>query len=204
MKTNLFTRLFEFFTNKKRKKDVIIIFVGDLVLETLQNKYREWIEKCDMLYIHTDMSQVQMYEKYESLICLYVGDSTENNCGKRDFESGKPYATNHKELIFSQINKHKYRKIILISTLRFSSACGVSTELYAELFQQNYKTYFIGIKPFLFEGVNSLSNYDKATTELSKYNLEQIVLIDSNNDSNRLSFPTSITDKIAELVDYQL
>lgn len=204
MKTNLFIRLFEFFANIRSQKNVNIIFIGDLVLETLHTNYSKWIKECDMLYIHTDMSQVQMYEKYEKLKCQYVGDSTENNCGKRDFESGRTYAKNHKKLIFGEINKQKYRKIILISTLRYSSACGISTELYIELVQKKLKTYFIGIKPFTFEGVNSLSNYEKATSEITKYNPEHTIFIDPNDDSNKLSFPTDITGRIAELVDKQM
>lgn len=204
MNTKLFLRIFEFFTSKKKQKSVIIIFVGDLVLETLENKYDDWIEKCNLLYIHTDMRQLRLYEKYEKLKCLYIGDSAQNNCGKREFESGKTYARNHKELIRTQINKYKFNKIIIISTLRFSSACGISTELYTGLVQPNYMTYFIGIKPFLFDGINSLNNYYKATIDLETHNNEHVVLIDSMNDTANASFLTSITDKIAELVDSQL
>jgi len=96
-------------------------------LESLQKTYKEWIRKSEMIYIHTDMSQLQMYENYDKLKKLFVGDSAENNCGKRDFESGKMYASKNKNRILQSISNHKSRKIIVISTLRYSSACGIST-----------------------------------------------------------------------------
>ncbi len=204
MKTNLFTRLINFITDKLKSKSTVIVFVGDLVLESLQKTYKEWIRKSEMIYIHTDMSQLQMYENYDKLKKLFVGDSAENNCGKRDFESGKMYASKNKNRILQSISNHKSRKIIVISTLRYSSACGISTELFTEFINHNMNTYFIGIKPFSFEGLNALNNFDKANLVLKKYYPEHVDLIDSNLESKKSDFPGSITVKIIELVDKHL
>ena len=162
MKTNLFTRLLNFITYKLKRKSTVIVFVGDLVLESLEKTYEKWIRKSEMIYIHTDMSQFQMYENYDKLKFLFVGDSAENNCGKRDFKSGKMYASKNKNRILESISNYRSRKIIIISTLRYSSACGISTELFTEFINHNTNTYFIGIKPFSFEGINALTNFDNA------------------------------------------
>jgi cell division GTPase FtsZ len=186
------------------QKPVLVIFIGDLVLETLHNKYREWTRKSDLLYIHTDMSQVKMYEKFKKLKSLYVGDTTKNNCGKRDFDNGRAYAEKHDDQIFSEIDNRKYRKIVVVSTLKYSSACGISTELYARLIQKCYDIFFIGIKPFIFEGINSFNNYEKAIKILSINNFKNIDLIDPNDESNNLSFPSGIIGTIINLIDKQL
>ena len=204
MKTNLFTRLLNFITYKLKRKSTVIVFVGDLVLESLEKTYEKWIKKSELIYIHTDMSQLQMYKNYDKLKFLFIGDSAVNNCGKRDFESGKTYASKNKNRILESISNYRSRKIIVISTLRYSSACGISTELYTELIKRNMNTYFIGIKPFSFEGLNALTNFDKANLELMKYYPEHVDLVDSNLESNNLDFPSSITGKIIELVDKHL
>lgn len=204
MKTNLFTRLINFITDKLKRKSTVIVFVGDLVLESLQKTYKEWIRKSELIYIHTDMSQLQMYENYDKMKLLFVGDSAENNCGKRDFESGKMYALKNKNRILESISNYRSRKIIVISTLRYSSACGISTELYIEFINHNTNTYFIGIKPFSFEGLNALTNFEKANIELIKNYPERVDLIDSNLESNKSDFPGGITGKIIELVDKHL
>jgi len=66
MKTNLFNRLIVFITCKLKRKSTVIEFVGDLVLESLQITYKEWIKKSELIYIHTDMSQLKMYENYDN------------------------------------------------------------------------------------------------------------------------------------------
>ncbi len=129
MKLNLFIRFFHFLFNKKKYKPVLIVFVGDLVLETLHTHYRKWIKKCDMCYIHTDMGQLPLYQQYAELKCLYIGNITKNDCGKRDFESGRQYFMEAKEAIRNLLNVNKYDKIVLISALRYSSACGISPSL---------------------------------------------------------------------------
>lgn len=204
MKTIIFTRLLSLLTGKIAGKSITIVFVGDLVLETLQQKYSEWVRKCEMIYIHTDMKQLKIYENYSKLKFLYVGDKTKNSCGKRDFESGVLYAFENKKRILGSLSNTKNGNIIIISTLRYSSACGISTELYKELFQNNTNTYFIGIKPFTFEGVNALTNFNKAYYELNKFNPELVKFIDSNYESDNSDFPANITKKIIELVDKQL
>ena len=204
MKPNLFARLINFITDKLKRKSTVIVFVGDLVLESLQKTYKDWIRKSEMIYIHTDMSQLQMYENYDKLKFLFVGDSAENNCGKRDFESGKMYASKNKNRILESISNYRSRKIIIISTLRYSSACGISTELFTEFINHNTNTYFIGIKLFSFEGINALTNFEKANIELIKNYPERIDLIDSNLESNKSDFPGGITGKIIELVDKHL
>lgn len=204
MKTNFFAQLINFITDKLNRKSTVIVFVGDLVLESLQKTYEKWIKKSELIYIHTDMSQLQMYKNYDKLKFLFVGDSAENNCGKRDFESGKMYASKNKNRILESISNYRSRKIIIISTLRYSSACGISTELFTEFINHNTNTYFIGIKPFSFEGLNALTNFEKANIELIKNYPERIDLIDSNLESNKSDFPISITGKIIELVDKHL
>ena len=52
MKPNLFARLINFITDKLKRKSTVIVFVGDLVLESLQKTYKDWIRKSEMIYIH--------------------------------------------------------------------------------------------------------------------------------------------------------
>lgn len=201
MKHNLFFRLFHFLFDKKQHKPVLIVFVGDLVLETLHENYRKWTKKCEMCYIHTDMGQLPLYQQYEKLNCLYIGNVTKNHCGERDFESGRRYFLEAKEAIYKLICPEKYNKIVLVSTLRYSSACGISTELYVELSKRIDNLHFIGIKPLLFEGVKAINNFEDAMKEIDA---EKLTLIDPNSMSKEMNFTTFITSKIAELVNKQL
>ncbi len=175
MKHNLFFRLFHFLFDKKQHNPILIVFVGDLVLETLHENYRKWTKKCEMCYIHTDMGQLQLYQQYEKLNCLYIGNVTKNHCGERDFESGR--------------------------TLRYSSACGISTELYVELSKRIDNLHFIGIKPLLFEGVKAINNFEDA---MKVIDAEKLTLIDPNSMSKEMNFTTFITSKIVDLVNKQL
>ena len=201
MKHNLFFRLFHFLFDKKQHNPILIVFVGDLVLETLHENYRKWTKKCEMCYIHTDMGQLQLYQQYEKLNCLYIGNVTKNHCGERDFESGRRYFLEAKEAIYKLICPEKYNKIVLVSTLRYSSACGISTELYIELSKRIDNLHFIGIKPLLFEGVKAINNFEKAMKVIEA---EKLTLIDPNSMSKEMNFTTFVTDKIVELVNNRL
>ncbi len=201
MKHNLFFRLFHFLFDKKQHNPILIVFVGDLVLETLHENYRKWTKKCEMCYIHTDMGQLQLYQQYEKLNCLYIGNVTKNHCGERDFESGRKYFREAQEAINNQICPEKYNKIVLVSTLRYSSACGISTELYVELSKRIDNLHFIGIKPLLFEGVKAINNFEDA---MKVIDAEKLTLIDPNSMSKEMNFTTFITSKIVDLVNKQL
>ncbi|MBP9017850.1 MAG: hypothetical protein KBG17_08945 [Paludibacteraceae bacterium] len=201
MKHNLFFRLFHFLFDKKQHNPILIVFVGDLVLETLHENYRKWTKKCEMCYIHTDMGQLQLYQQYEKLNCLYIGNVTKNHCGERDFESGRRYFLEAKEAIYKLICPEKYNKIVLVSTLRYSSACGISTELYVELSKRIDNLHFIGIKPLLFEGVKAINNFEDA---MKVIDAEKLTLIDPNSMSKEMNFTTFITSKIVDLVNKQL
>ncbi len=197
MKLNLFFRLFHFLFDKKQHKPLLIVFVGDLVLETLHENYRKWTKKCEMCYIHTDMGQLPLYQQYEKLNCLYIGNVTKNHCGERDFESGRRYFLEAKEAIYKLICPEKYNKVVLVSTFRYSSACGISTELYVELSKRIDNLHFIGIKPLLFEGVKAINNFEDA---IKVIDAEKLTLIDPNSMSKEMNFTTYATGKIVELV----
>lgn len=201
MKHNLFFRLFHFLFDKKQHNPILIVFVGDLVLETLHENYRKWTKKCEMCYIHTDMGQLQLYQQYEKLNCLYIGNVTKNHCGERDFESGRRYFLEAKEAIYKLICPEKYNKIVLVSTLRYSSACGISTELYIELSKRIDNLHFIGIKPLLFEGVKAINNFEVA---MKVIDAEKLALIDPNSMSKEMNFTAFVTSKIVELVNNRL
>ena len=201
MKHNLFFRLFHFLFDKKQHNPILIVFVGDLVLETLHENYRKWTKKCEMCYIHTDMGQLQLYQQYEKLNCLYIGNVTKNHCGERDFESGRRYFLEAKEAIYKLICPEKYNKIVLVSTLRYSSDCGISTELYIELSKRIDNLHFIGIKPLLFEGVKAINNFEVA---MKVIDAEKLALIDPNSMSKEMNFTAFVTSKIVELVNNRL
>ena len=204
MQLNLFIRFFHFLFNKKKYKPVLIVFVGDLVLETLHTHYRKWIKKCDLCYIHTDMGQLPLYKQYASLKCLYIGNITKNDCGKRDFDSGRKYFEDAKESIRNLLNPNKYNKIILISALRYSSACGISTELFIELKQSMNDVHFIGLKPLFLDGPNAINNFNQALSMINSINSDKIILIGPNAFPANMNFTDFITNKIAELVDKQI
>lgn len=201
MITHIFRLLFGWISFKRRHDSVLLIFVGDLVLETLHENYRKWIKKCEMCYFHTDMGQLSLYQQYEKLNCLYIGNVTKNHCGERDFESGRRYFTEAKEAILNLITPEKYNKIVLVSTLRYSSACGISTELYVELSKRIDNLHFIGVKPLLFEGVKAINNFEEA---MKVIDAEKLTLIDPNSMSKEMNFTTFVTDKIVELVNNRL
>ena len=198
MKYNLFFRLFYSLFDRKQHKTILLIFVGDLVLETLHENYRKWKKKCEMCYIHTDMGQLPLYQQYEKLNCLYIGNVTKNHCGERDFQSGRKYFRDAQEAIFNQIHPERYNKIVLVSTLRYSSACGISTELYVELSKRIDNLHFIGVKPLLFEGVKAINNLEEA---IKVIDAEKLTLIDPNSMSKEMNFTTFVTGKIVELVN---
>lgn len=201
MITRIFRLLFGCLSFKRRHDSVLLIFVGDLVLETLHENYRKWKKKCEMCYIHTDMGQLSLYQQYEKLNCLYIGNVAKNHCGERDFESGRKYFREAQEAIYNQIRPERYNKIVLVSTLRYSSACGISTELYVELSKKIENLHFIGIKPLLFEGVKAINNFEEA---IKVIDAEKLTLIDPNSMPKEMNFTGFITTRIAELVNMQL
>lgn len=204
MKYNLFFRLFYSLFDKKQHKPILIVFVGDLVLETLHVNYLKWTKKCEMCYIHTDMGQLPLYQQYEKLNCLYIGNVTKNHCGERDFESGRKYFREAQKAIYKKIRPERYNKIVLVSTLRYSSACGISTELYVELSKRIENLYFIGIKPLMFEGMKALNNFEQAINVINPMNDDKLTLIDPNSVPKEMNFMGFITTKIANLVNMQL
>ena len=184
-----------------RPKKVLLIFVGDLVLECLNDKYDTWKKECDMLFIHTDMSQSKMYQRYKKLKHLYIGDDDfRNTCGKREFEEGKNYVDKNYNRIIKEIRKHKKGKIVLISTLRYSSACGITASLFSSLHGKGYQSYVIGIKPFAFEGKPAYENYSKAIEALNFEN-NNITIIDSDNLKNDNSVVSGLLFRLVNTVE---
>ena len=184
-----------------RPKKVLLIFVGDLVLECLNDKYDTWKKECDMLFIHTDMSQSKMYQRYKKLKHLYIGDKEyRNTCGKREFEEGESYVDKNSDKILKELNKHKKKKIILISTLRYSSACGITASLFSSLHGKGYDSSVIGIKPFAFEGKSAFENYNKAIEEMNFEN-NNITIIVSDNQRNDNKVVSDILFRLANTVE---
>ena len=184
-----------------RPKKVLLIFVGDLVLECLNESYDKWRKECEMLFIHTDMSQSKMYHRLKKLKHLYIGDDDfRNTCGKREFEEGKNYVDKNYNRIIKEIRKHKKGKIVLISTLRYSSACGITASLFSSLHGKGYQSYVIGIKPFAFEGKPAYENYSKAIEALNFEN-NNITIIDSDNLKNDNSVVSGLLFRLANTVE---
>jgi len=150
------------------------------------------------------MGQLPLYQQYEKLNCLYIGNATKNHCGERDFESGRKYFREAQEAIYNQIRPERYNKIVLVSTLRYSSACGISTELFVELKQSVDAVSFIGVKPLMFEGVKALNNFEQAINVINPMNDDKLTLIDPNSMPKEMNFTGFITTRIAELVNMQL
>ena len=184
-----------------RPKKVLLIFVGDLVLECLNDKYDTWKKECDMLFIHTDMSQSKMYLRFKKLKHLYIGDDDfRNTCGKREFEEGESYVDKNSDKILKELNKHKKKKIILISTLRYSSACGITASLFSSLHGKGYDASVVGIKPFTFEGKSAFENYNKAIEEMNFEN-NNITIIVSDNQRNDNKVVSDILFRLANTVE---
>lgn len=194
------TRLF---TYKLRSKDILLVFVGDLVMETLENKYKYWRKKCDLMYLHTDNNQAQLYSKYSDVKMLYIGDvGVENHCGRREFEDGVNYFQAGKELVFKEIKTPK--KTVIVSSLRYSSACGISAGLFADLCRKNLNVSFIGIKPFGFEGKCAANNYSKATELMNQAGCNNVAIIDPNNQKAEIKIMFYIKNKLIELVEKEI
>ena len=187
-----------------RPKKVLLIFVGDLVLECLNDKYDTWKKECDMLFIHTDMNQSKMYLRFKKLKHLYIGDDDfRNTCGKREFEEGKSYVYKNYDKILKELNKHKKKKIILISTLRYSSACGISVSLFSELCMKGFQVSIIGIKPFKFEGIRAECNFYKAMKEIRNFQ-NNIEIIETEVDRQEHCIISFIINKIMETIDAKI
>jgi len=184
-----------------RPKKVLLIFVGDLVLECLNDKYDTWRKECDMLFIHTDMSQAKMYQRFKKLKHLYIGDDDfRNTCGKREFEEGESYVDKNSDKILKELNKHKKKKIILISTLRYSSACGITTSLFSYLHDKGYYASVIGIKPFAFEGKSAFENYNKAIEVMDLWK-DKITIIEPCDKSYNSFFISQILNTIIDSIN---
>ncbi|GEM_PF-2875916 len=206
--TEITNRIYAFITGlfslKSRRKQILLIFVGDLVLETLHTKYEEWNKQCNLLLLHTDLNLSLKYKEFVEMNNLYIGDNETNSCGKRGFEDGINYAKTNSKLIFKGINKYRNNKVILISTLRYSSASGITSELYTQLTQNNYKTVVVGIKPLKFEGVNALSNCEKAVEMMNTVNSQGFIIIDPNTEMKDLNLVAFVVNKLSALIDNEI
>ena len=198
---SLITGLFSF---KSRRKKILLIFVGDLVLETLYTKYEEWKKQCNLIFIHTDKNLALKYKEFVELTDLYIGENETNSCGNRGFEDGINYAKANSKQIFKEINSYRNNKVLLISTLRYSSACGITSETYTQLNQNKYKTVVLGIKPLKFEGVNALSNCEKAVEMMNTINSDGLIIIDPNTEMMDLNLVPFIVNKMSALIDYEI
>jgi len=188
-----------------RPKKVLLIFVGDLVLESLNEKYDKWRKECDMLFIHTDMSQSIMYQRFKKLEHLYIGDDDfRNTCGKREFEEGRSYVEKNFDKIFNKVRKYKKGKILLISTLRYSSACGITASIFSELCMTGFQVSIIGVKPFKFEGIRAVHNFSKAMEVMRRNCQNNIEIIETEIDSKEYIIISFIINKIIETIDTKI
>ena len=186
-------------------KKVLLIFVGDLVLECLNEKYNTWRKECDMLFIHTDMSQSKMYQRFNKLKHLYIGDKDyRNTCGKREFDEGKNYVDKNYNRIIKEVRKYKNGKIVLISTLRYSSACGIAASLFSELCMIGFQVSITGVKPFKFEGIRAEHNFSKAMEMMSSNCSNNIDIIETEIDSQENNIISFIINKIIETIDAKI
>jgi|GEM_PF-66570 len=72
--------------------------------------YKEWIKKSELIFIHTDMSQLKMYENYDKLKFLYVSVNDKKANNRYRFSENYCKLTKTNYLIYMEINGIKFKK----------------------------------------------------------------------------------------------
>lgn len=159
---------------RKNQRELLLIFIGDLGTNVLNQIYLKKNDDLHVLAINTDVAHLSNNVNIDDSLKLFIGDKTEHSCGKRDFESGVEYVMQKKRLLKRTIRKYPAKEIILIGGLRFSSASGVIAGLSKILKCSRYKTTAIVSTPFTTEGQNAFINSSKALTILNK-NVDELI-----------------------------
>lgn len=145
----------------------LLIFIGDLGTNVLNDLYCNNREANHYLAISTDFAHLTNNVKIADDLKIFIGDKTDNSCGKRDFDSGLEYVKQNKGIIKRNIRKFRTSKIFLVAGLRFSSASGVIAGISQLLKRSSKEIYAVVSTPFAAEGENAFLNSTKALNVLS-------------------------------------
>jgi cell division GTPase FtsZ len=160
------------FWNSRIIRKPLFIFIGDLGTNVLNDLYCINREANHYLAISTDLAHLTNNVKIENDFKIFIGDKTDNSCGKRDFDSGLEYVKHHKRLLRRKIRKFRTDRIVLVAGLRFSSASGVIAGL-SQLFSKSRKEICAIVStPFEAEGENAKLNSIKALEILRNNNVK--------------------------------
>lgn len=166
--------IFRKYYNCKKKREALIVFIGDLGTIALNKIYEDKKDSCYFLAINTDASHLQNNVEIEDENKIFIGDKAEYSCGKRDFESGLDYVKQNKNRLKKIIRKHKSNKIILVAGLRYSSASGVLAGISEITKKLRPKVKAIVSTPFAAEGQNAFINSSKAIIALNQ-NVDELI-----------------------------
>jgi cell division GTPase FtsZ len=166
---DLLNRIFSF---NKMKKEFLLIFIGDLGTNVLNDLYCNNREANHYLAISTDFAHLTNNVKIADDLKIFIGDKTDNSCGKRDFDSGLEYVKQHKCLLSGKIRKFRTNKIVLVAGLRYSSASGVIAGLSQLLRKSREEIHAVVSTPFAAEGENAHINTTKALEIIKTNNVK--------------------------------
>jgi cell division GTPase FtsZ len=134
------------------------------------------------LAINTDLAHLTNNVKIANELKIFIGDKTDNSCGRRDFDSGLEYVKQHKCLLRGKIRQFRTNKIVLVAGLRYSSASGVIAGLSQLVRNSRKEIYSIVSTPFDAEGENAKENSIKAleilinnNVKLSEFSCEELL-----------------------------
>ncbi|MDD3741263.1 MAG: hypothetical protein PHH30_08475 [Bacteroidales bacterium] len=150
----------------------LLIFIGDLGTNVLNDLYYNQKEGNYYLAISTDFAHLTNNVKIADELKVFIGDKTDNSCGKRDFDSGLEYVKQNKRIIKRNIRKFRTSKIILVAGLRFSSASGVIAGISQLLKRSSKEVYPVVSTPFAAEGEKAQINSTKALEILRNNNVK--------------------------------
>ena len=150
----------------------LLIFIGDLGTNVLNDLYYNQKEANYYLAISTDFAHLTNNVSIADDLKIFIGDKTDNSCGKRDFDSGLEYVKQNKRIIKRKIRKFRTSKIILVAGLRFSSASGVIAGTSQLLKKSSKEIYAVVSTPFAAEGESAQINSTKALEILYNNNVK--------------------------------
>ena len=166
--------LFNKYFQRKKKKDILFVFIGDMGTNVLNGLYNKNKDAYYFLAINSDAAHLSNNVRIPNECKIFIGDKPEYSCGKRDFESGLNYVKQSRKRIRKALKKYRAKKIVLIAGLRYSSASGAIAGI-SEITQKfNTKVSAIVSTPFAAEGQNAFANSSKAIMTLNK-NVDELI-----------------------------
>ncbi len=170
MNMKLFHRIF----NRKKPKQNLFIFIGDMGANVLNHLLVEYNEDNYFIAINSDNAHLRENVKIYEQNKIFIGNKTEYSCGKRDFESGLDYVKSNRKRIKSILKKHPSKHIVLVAGLRYSSASGIITGISDITKKLKPNVTAIVSTPFAAEGQNAFINSSKAIIALNQ-NVDELI-----------------------------